>query len=145
MTQHREKSESKKCPKTPRMTCVQSLALVHGDSWGGYIVFEQAWGYIRRDRPLWTHRRWKTGVISTAGGCHARSCNISPPHPHSSFFPLPPLKPAPLHKRNTPLNICVCVCMCACAIVLFPQSLHGWVVAAAPLPATGSSSGSPSF
>lgn len=83
------------------------------------------------------------------------SVTISPHIPLSSDFPpLPSLKPTPPHKHNTPpSNICVyvfvcvcaCECVCMCKCPLLPQSLHGWVVAAAQLPATGSSSGSPSL
>lgn len=62
----------------------------------------------------------------------------TPTHIHSLF--------SPSHftsTTHTPTHLHICVCVSAS--ILFPQSLHGWIVAAAQLPATGWSSSSPSL
>lgn len=74
------------------------------------------------------------------------SFNISPhPPPPQTFFFFPSHPSSQPHLTNTTLPHQTYVYVCVCASVLSPQSLHGWIVAAARLPATGSSSGSPSL
>lgn len=135
------------------MTCIRSLTICLGDSKTAVLFLErlaetpQGSVFVPLILCLCKKEKRQESVRAlSTGATHQPSLGVYPP-PTSQANPTSQMQHSPVnHMRAT---VCVrahaCVCVCVFKCPLLPQSLHGWIVAAAQLPASGSSAGSPSL